>query len=479
MPPPPPPSKSYLLVIDSDSSDDEEERESYRIHRREESTLSETSTNSDPARETSYTPEPNMDPTSRRRPHEIEDDEEEEEEIINTSTEFEEEDLELSSPRSSPGGEGDSDSTKLTKNQKKKLARKRKNKKSKPCATGTGSRRISFSTVSFRTYPRAFSEVAVPADGGWPLGMELQPLLEGAPPDASIDEFEASKQHRLKERWEQLTSKLDAPIEAMTKRPDTGEPLALETRQWDYLSKMKNPLFGALSEEQRQVLFLEVSSSEGAEGQPPTKGRARSNSVASDHGSSSPKRRTRSSSFSHAPSETFNDTYNQVYVHHVRHGLENLRNDRSKSGATGCNCRKLSVYLPPKNGGGKKAQHRRLKPSKLVQELKKRNLHDASKSREELELILHGAVEKEPCCGSEDCFCHRNGIDCQSDACSCWHDSHVHDKSRDSSGFLTANAIKERCGNPLGTTTVDSDGIDAYRARILESNMCQFIETAQ
>jgi hypothetical protein len=44
---------------------------------------------------------------------------------------------------------------------------------------------------------------------------------------------------------------------------------------------------------------------------------------------------------------------------------------------------------------------------------------------------------------------------------------------------LPLQTIKERCGNPLGTVTVDMDAIDAYRARILESTMCQFITTGQ
>jgi hypothetical protein len=240
---------------------------------------------------------------------------------------------------------------------------------------------------------------------------------------------------------------------------------------------MKNPLFGLLSEEQRQAIFLE-SHSEENEGQFPANGRARSQSVSdysSSVSSSPPKRRGRTTSFSQ--SEQFNETYNQVYVHHVRNELEQLRNERTKSGATGCNCRKLTVYLPPKDGGGKKAQHRRLKPAKLTAELKKRNLYDESASREELERILHDAVEKEPCCSSEDCFCHRNGIECQADACSCWHDSHVHTKS--GSRYLSIQVIKERCGNPNGTSAVDCDGIDAYRERMLESTMCQFIETAQ
>lgn len=474
MPPPPPPSKSYLLVIEDSSSEDEDERD-YRIHRRE-SPFS----NTNPALESRPV---TTDPGSRRRPIVITDEDDyDDEELVNTSTEADDGDDEESSSRKDDDDDSPvSTQKKLSKNQKKKRARRRKKKKSKACNTTDPTRRISFSTVSFRTYPRAFSEVSVPADGGWPLGLALEPLHEGAPADVSLEEFEAEKQQRLKERWEILlqSKNVDAKmLEQMTKRPDTGEPLALETRQWDYLNKMKNPLFGLLSEEQRQTIFLE-SSSDDAESQFPAKGRARSNSVtdSSNTGSSNhPKhRRGRSTSFSHT--EHFNETYNQVYVHHVRNELEQLRIERTKSGATGCNCRKLTVYIPPKDGGGKKAQHRRLKPAKLTSELKKRNLYDESASREELERILHDAIEKEPCCSSEDCFCHRNGIDCQADACSCWHDSHVHSKS--GGGYLSIKSIRERCGNPHGTTTVDADAIDSYRERVLESNLCQFIETAQ
>lgn len=156
----------------------------------------------------------------------------------------------------------------------------------------------------------------------------------------------------------------------------------------------------------------------------------------------------------------------------MRHELEELRNQRTKSGATGCNCRKLSVYLPPKDGsGGKRAQHRRMKPSKLTQELKKRGIYDPSASREELEILLHDAVENEPCCRGDDCFCIRNGIDCQSDACSCWHNSHVNAKGN----FPSIEEIKNRCGNPLGHYTVDLDKINAFREKVLESTICQVI----
>jgi len=471
MPPPPPPSKSYLLVIDTDSSDDEEAQDSYRIHHRDDVPI--VSDYEDDL------PDVVMEEVNRRRPHIIEDeDDSEDNDPAETSTEFDNDDDCCSSPREGSGSENNN--KKLTKNQKKKRARRRNKKKAKSCTNSP--RRISFSNVSVRTYPRAFSEVSVPADGGWPLGMELKPLLEGAPPEVSVEEFEASKQERLKTRWEQLlqSQKVDDKIlDQLTKRPDNGMPFELETRQWDYRTKMKNPLFGLLSEEQRQDILLE-SCTEEEEASFPPEGRARSNSVG-DHSqapSSPGKGRPRSASFSHS-NEQFNEKYNQVYVHHVRNELETLRIDRTKSGATGCNCRKLTVYIPPKNGGGKKAQHRRLKPSKLRDELKKRNLYDESKSREELEKILHDAVEQEPCCGTADCFCYRNGINCQTDACSCWHDSHVHVKGGTKGGYLSVASVKERCGNPLGTLAVDVDAIDDYRARVLESGMCQFIEAAQ
>lgn len=486
MPPPPPPSKSYLLVIDSDSSDDEED--SYRIHHRDNVTVTST-TNPTTVLEL---PSPLDVNGRRRRPHHVSDNEEDyeddddDDELINVR--FIGEDAcssprtTMESPASQDGDEDDDDDDgeeplqKLTKNQKKKRARRRNKKKSKSCQATNP--RISFSTVSTRIYPRAFSQVSVPADGGWPLGMELKPLE--AIEELSLEEFEAHKQQRLKERWEhllQVQAVDEKVLEQMTKRPPTGEPFALETRQWDYCYKIKNPLFGALSEDQRRDIFLE-SESESGEGSFPAKGRVRSNSV-TDHGNnggSSPKRRGRSSSFSHGP-EQFTETYNQVYVHHVRSDLEKLRIERTTSGSTGCTCRKLTVYVPPKDGGGKKAQHRRLKPSKLREELKKRNLYDESKPRETLEQTLHDAVEKEPCCGTSDCFCRRNGLDCQADACSCWHDSHVHTKTN--VRHLSMQTIKQRCGNPLGTVTVDMDAIDAYRNRVLEASMCQFITTGQ
>jgi hypothetical protein len=475
MPPPPPPSKSYLLVFDTDSEDEEEE--AYRISQRPMAVTppSLPTTHTLPARPPSTTAEsstPAQSNAGTRRPHLVEDeeDDEDEEEIIRSSSD---------DASRSPSDSNSTSNRKLTKNQKKKRSRKR-NKKSAKSSTEDDDKKpsISFSTVSVRTYPRCFSGDAVPADGGWPLGMARDHFyeMEEALP---LEDYERSRQEALKERWEHIreTNKdMDASVERnMTQRPP-GVPLLLETRRWDYRIDIKNPLFGASSEEQRQALFLGSTESKDddsfSSSISKSTGRSRSNSVgstfSSNNSSSSPsKRRDRSNSA--ASSEQFNETYNQVYVHHVRNELEQLRIERTKSGATGCNCRKLTVYLPPKDGSsGKRAQHRRMKPSKVAQELKKREIYDPGASREASEQTLHDAVEAEPCCSGNDCFCIRNGLDCQADACSCWHDSHVHNKS--GGVFLSVRKIKSRCGNPLGMATVDNEAIDKFRKVVLESN---------
>jgi Cysteine/serine-rich nuclear protein N-terminus len=518
MPPPPPPSASYLLVLDSDSEDDEEDD---RPVVREE-----------PIAGDDY--DERSTPTSgSRRPHVVEDENEDDVEEEDVDTSMDEPPLEVSSSDQSKGG-----SKKLNKNQKRKVRRKKKKSKrgengpdteatTSTDSKGNGIAKVSFSSVSVRTFPRAFSPDAVPADGGWPLGMELDNHHDEEPMD--LEEFEAFKQEELRERWETMleaqknlpaspsslpskskpssspSSNSEKPkpidpevillmdslhkvnINGKNKKKDDTSAVVYETRQWDYRNKVKNPLFGVLSEAKRQAIFLASSGGSEADQQKQqqhdkssessSKGRARSNSVSSVGSAQSSKqhghntRRSRTSSNGNSSSiHNFNETYNQVYVMHVRNELEELRNERNKSGATGCNCRKLNVYIPPKDGsGGKKAQHKRLKPSKLTQELKKRDLYDESMSREDMEKVLHKAVEEEPCCRDEDCFCVRNGIDCQADACSCWHDSHVHVKRYSDSGPLTNEEIEKRCGNPLGMYVVDLDAIDSFRSMVISN----------
>jgi hypothetical protein len=409
--------------------------------------------------------------------------------------------------------EKDTDETTLLSKSQKKNKKKRQHKKKKK-RSGSPSEddhghankkdlRVTFSDVSIQNYNRCFGADVVPGDGGWPLGMELKPpgsTLEEKEEfriQLPLEEYEALKQERLQARWEIVQEKYpneEAILKLMTKRPTNDPtPFALETRQWDYRSKVKNPLFRLLYEDDRRAIFLGQTVT-AATPAPPTR-RLRSasfeggdifqagaadNSSGSGPSSTPSKRRTRSNSVAESNSKSgggggnafFSDTYDQVFVHHVRNELEQIRVQRSTEGAMGCSCRKLSVYIPPKDGGGKKAQHRRLKPQKLILELKKRNLFDPKASREDMELVLHKAVQDEPCCG-RDCPCHKDGVECQADTCSCWYDSHnqVDKKSQgtttNSHNALAVSEIQKRCGNQYGMNAVDGYAIDGKRVQIL------------
>ena len=537
MPGPAPPSASYLLVFDTDSEEEEDEYYPRPVPPPSRSTPVEKAADS----AFRIRNPPTEEASKRRGAHVVEDDEDDDDDEDDHSEDSKSNKVAdgtaATTTTTTIMGGDDGAPKKLTKTQKKNKAR-RKKKKSKqnsnsteggggasptnaiPASTQTKNsaaaatakviekKSISFSNVSIRSYDRCFSADTVPLDGGWPLGSELYKFEDHD--EISLEDFESHKQETLQDRWEVLKTagKVDDEIaQRLTKRPSgSADDFVLETRQWDYLSGRKNPLFRPLAEEERQQIFLQYSNESpdvhnnilvsGGPPSPPSSkghGRTRSSSVSSisdisvgsnggSGGGSSPRRRNRSNSVSQT--HQFNETYDQVYVHHVRHELEELRNDRTKSGATGCNCRKLTVYLPPKDGsGGKKAQHRRMKPSKVVNELKKRGIYNSKSSREELEITLHDAVEKEPCCSGNDCFCARNGIDCQADACSCWHDSHVHTKPCDkkkngSSSYLSVAEITERCGNPMGTSVCDIAAIDEFRTKLLSSGICQPVSMA-
>lgn len=449
MPGPPPPSKSYLLVFDTDSEDeDEEDRVFYE-------------------RPTVVTPPP-VDPISAEEEVEKEPDRHghrRQHSVNEVDTDDDDDGSNDVSINSQPQSK---DSLKTIQNRKKKN-KKRKNKKKKR-STSVSSKSVQFSDVSIRGYARCFGLDAVPGDGGWPLGLELSNYTEE--PTIPIDEYEQEKQARLQERWERVQSKCPDDVVTIMNKSSS-----FETRMWGYKRGIKNPLFRIVSEDERQALLLGTSQSWDEDisqsiscdisslSSSPPKHRVRSNSVTSE------KSRMRSNS------HDFNEIYDQVYVHHVRNELEQIRNSRTKEGTSGCTCRKLSVYIPPKDGsGGKRSQHRRLKPSKLTAELKKRGLENLNMSREESEQLLHDAVEQEPCCWGDDCFCARNGIDCQADACACWHNSHVHTKSTGGAYLLPAD-IQKRCGNPNGMYAVDLDAINAFRENLLTSPICQPVKS--
>lgn len=427
-------------------------------------------------------------------------------------------------------------STKGTRKRKKGKKKKKKTKNAAdvtstaatvapPMTVTTNRKGVSFSSVHVLSFERCLGSSVVPGDGGWPLGMGQETgVCSEAEQICTVSDYERSKQERLLHRLHQ-TQHVQQHVQQQSPPSSPSKEAAgderrleeksfmlmphLETRQWDYKHKCKNPLFGALMEDERMHLLLAASAASEPPPAPhdtsrdsPTRSNkhhvrrnTRSHSIDSTNSNSNGchpvapcRSRSRSGSVSAITTEHYNDVYTQVEVHHCRNELEQIRNSRTMEGSTGCTCRKLQVYLLPPNAG-KKAHHRRLKPQKVKEELRKRHLlppnadnnseHiNSHHSREELELLLHDAVEQEPCCRADSCPCARNGIECQADACTCWYSSHQtkrHQQQQQQHGsettmIITPAEIKTRCGNPVaGMYVVDLEKVDAFRSNYLSA----------
>jgi len=334
-------------------------------------------------------------------------------------------------------------------------------------------------------------QIQVPYDHGWPLGIKMKALLvsntrggnnDGRVTTVTLDDYERERQARLRQRAFEKGIK-----EYPSKDDNDLQSTILETRQWDYKQSTKNPLFHLLTEEDRMQLLLEASTPENSD---TIDYSIRKSPTKNDHVNNSPKSKIskrnnkngsgeRTGSGSSSFAEQYNETYTQVEVHRVRNELEELRFQRTGRGHRGCQCRKLDVYLlPPHGGGGKKAHHRRLAVKRVKEELQKRQLLPSThKTREELEILLHHAVEREACCISNDCPCVRSGIDCQADVCDCWHDSHQSKESKQQQQHKhasTTHDVQERCGNPNGMYAVDLERIHEVRQQILKACKAEF-----
>ena len=445
--------------------------------------------------------------------------------------------------------------------------------------TTTTRHHVTFSCVTIHTFARCFGRDVVPTHGGWPLGMEyycqchddnnnnVHDDHDNDDTDSahdhgdssgnhnndntnnglySIDEYETEKRERLQQRHQKLVvapsnPPLDSPNNQKSKGPKktnrsnfdhnrTVPDLVLETRQWDYKNRQKNPLFGILHESDRMNLLQSSasnshstsSSTVSSSSSPPPDTTV--NETTNRHHPSSSGRRTnhhnhqqqqQQQQYGDRPSAS-NDNhhhtniYTSTYVNSIRNALEQLRIDRSTG--IGCQCRKLQVPIlstsssSTTNTSNKKGHHpKRLKLQKLKDELTKRQLvWSEEQSREEMEQILHDAVEQEPCCLYTDtCFCARNGIGCQADVCSCWHRRHHLNSTGSSSGSSSSSSsgpnksqkgssssattttttaptiqeIQERCGNPVGGMyVVDDHHIDTFRNDYLQRlKVCPFI----
>lgn len=350
---------------------------------------------------------------------------------------------------------------------KKANKRKKKRKKKKSSAE----RRVHYGDVSVREHGRCLGTDVVPLDGGWPLGISGKVVNEYQVA-ATVDEFEERRQQELRDRWSTIMASYINDNEDQSQSPLNPPTGILETRQFDYRRKTKNPLFGPLNEEDRMRLLVMSNSEDDS---------SLAKSLNKSSLTKQSQARVRSNSMQHNPSDFksaghtttgrsrsnseqfYCDAYPSSDVLHVRNELEQIRVRRTLEGSTGCKCRKLDVYLAPADGGGKKAQHRRMNERKVKEELRKRGkLPSQQCTRAELEQLLHDVVITEPCCWGEDCFCKRNGIGCQADSCSCWLDSHQRKGySGDKEVYTSVESVRERCGNNM--YAVDLDAIHDYR----------------
>jgi hypothetical protein len=517
MPPPPPPSKSYnIIIVDSDDEDSEPEYQQ-RTQQRTSNVPNNTYNNNNSngngnsnsyryanasnvnvnANVSSAAPKPVVNNAAPRPVESPVDDNDNDNDVYASASDVDSQD-DCSAPDADTSLDGEEEngvtdsetqgsprSTIPSSNSAKNAKRRKRKKKKRKGSSGQSSRRVNFGSVSVLEFGRCLGTDTVPSDGGWPLGMTMSTITDNGSSDVelisteealSIDDYETEKQARLHARLKGLE------LESVDGGVETDPAEWLETRQRDYKYKSKNKLFRMMTETERMVLLL-ADSSDVPDGdgvgstmatplQEMMYTRARSGSMdkksqtRSRSGSIEKKppqaqvSRTRSASFA----EQYNDTYTQVEVHHVRNELETLRNSRSKEGNTGCTCRKLDVYLLPPGGGGKKAHSRRMNERKVKEELRKRHLlPQESKTREELEILLHDTVEKEPCC-LDDCACVRDGIECQADTCKCWYTSHQSEKGKKHDDIPSIEKINSRCGNRFGIYTVDPVKIDDFRS---------------
>ena len=162
----------------------------------------------------------------------------------------------------------------------------------------------------------------------------------------------------------------------------------------------------------------------------------------------------------------------------IQHDLEQLRIRRGDQANLGCSCRKLHVYTPgkkDKSHNKKKGGNRRLPERKVREELRKRGLickENNNMKREEAEVLLADAISREGCCESNECPCHRNGIGCHADICTCWLASHDSSASRSSLVEQDPNTMKARCGNSNGLYVTDHSGIQSYREKYVSGLTC-------
>ncbi|KAJ0408547.1 hypothetical protein ATCC90586_009265 [Pythium insidiosum] len=248
---------------------------------------------------------------------------------------------------------------------------------SRRSASLCGSKHVMWGCVRAREFTRfPGGGGAVPYDGTWALGLG-RPL--GDVELGTVAEVEELRCQELAARVKSL---------AKAKRGHVREG---ETRQFDYVSGPRNPLFGRLSErERKQVLLSEATPAADSEVDSHSKASRRKRSVSSE-----------------APEESDVPATPDLACVSIEQLDEFAQIRESREASCGCSCGDLVKKVAKMN------------VKKLHAFLAERGIEPAVHSKPELLALAKGiAAQEKNCSNQKDCECARNGIECHASVCS-------------------------------------------------------------
>jgi len=305
------------------------------------------------------------------------------------------------------------------KNQKKHAAAKRKKKKNvqmeNQASLPPQKKSLAFGEVEVLEIERSIGWTAVPAKGSWPLGLSEGEALSRR--RVSLEEYELERQQKLQARYTALSKKQRKLLNAEQ----------LETRQFDFKMDLKNPLFTALSEEERKVLLIGPDEDTDNDEPVHTVGSRRSSALLVLEESDKPEN----------PLVAVNQA--------LKEELSKLYSSRE---STGCSCAKVKNI--------DKLHQTRLKEMLMLCGCEV----DSSASKKELLVQLKTVLEGKSLCELLSCECFRAGVQCHADVCGCCYIT-------EGGKRIFVNGLK-KCGNSEGLYLYQLDNVSRYRKAIIE-----------
>ena len=429
---------------------------------------------------------------------------------------------------------------------KRKKKKKKKKKKTSPAIeeeteekkspTKKNKKVVRFDHVQVNEFKRCMGLDGVPADGGWPLGLDFEYPVERTF-YLDLDIFERQRQLELQKRWAQCIRERRIEIHHYNSKhthsnhnhnhkdadhqsqspewidADYLTPDHLETRPADFKRRQErnyssyedgnidpqteaqeiaregvNLLFRPLREDKRMEILVQAASDQHSD----QNDTHQSTDSISQHNSPSKCKKhshnrkhqhsndngvvTRSRSNSCSSSNHHSLEQQQPYYESVE--IKHVRNELEQlrfhrsTEHLGCNCKRRKF-------------NRRMNERKLREELRKHgitNTNNSSKkkqTREDLEQMLKKVVDEQGCCYGNDCPCVRNGVNCSADTCSCYQNQ---TSSSNIGKNPTIEQMKSNCGNRYGLYVVDFDHINKQRTKFTTakpklnaSQLCQQI----